>query len=91
MERRARRHAHQSSDYVLTTTQVTLSQQEQPRRTRTNCRVGLFALLHSVGKVKELEDLLPTLRDEAAYAYVRALKLLGRETEAIDFCNEVCF
>ena len=51
-----------------------------------------IALLHSLGNLNEIEDQLLTLKEQDdALAYVRALKLLGRQKEASDYCNKVCY
>ena len=49
-----------------------------------------IAFLHSLGNLKEIEDQLPALKEQATLAYVRALKLLVRQKEASDYCNNVC-
>ena len=54
-------------------------------------KVSEIALLHSLDKLKEIEDQLPTLKEQAPLVYVRALKLLGRGKEASDYCNNVCY
>ena len=54
-------------------------------------KVSEIAFLYSLDNYKKIEDQLPTLKEQDPLAYVRALKLLGRQKEASDFCNKVCY
>ena len=67
-----------------------IEEAEEVQQLLKKSKASEIALLHSLGNLKEIEDQLPTLKAQDALAYVRALKLLGREKEASDYCNKEC-
>lgn len=64
------------------------SELEQLLKKHKSCELSL---LHSLGKTKEIGDQLDSLKEQAPLAYIRALKLLGRDNEAKDYCDIVCY
>ena len=68
-----------------------IEEADEVRQQLKKSKASEIALLHALDNLKEIEDQLPTLKEQAPLAYVRALKLLGREEEASDYCKKVCY